>query len=93
MIDDGHNPAAKPLVVVQPIDGGAVLMNIATGDCFELNRIGVEVWNGLANGHPMATIVAALASSYDRPLSAIEADVRALIADLTRHGLLVHNRA
>ena len=90
MIDDVEVLSANPSIVVQPMESGAVLMNMATGDCFELNHIGVDVWTGLANGQTPAAIVAALAARYDRSPSEIESDVRALLADLTRHGLVVH---
>ena len=88
MTGESDSLVANPLVVVQPIDGGSVLMDVATGDCFELNQIGAEIWTLFAEGRSQASIVAALVSSYDIRPEAVESDVRALLADLKRHGLV-----
>ena len=78
----------NPTVVSQPTKDGAVLMEMTTGDCFELNQVGAEIWTALAKGAPLEEIVAALAGRYQVPSTTIEADARALIAELRSRGLL-----
>ena len=54
----------NPLVAAQPIEGGAVLMDAATGECFELNRAGAEIWAMLTAGKTSEEIATALADRY-----------------------------
>ena len=92
MEEDLETLAVNPLVVTQATEAGAVLMDVATGDCFELNRIGAEVWRRLGTGQSPSGIVAALAASHDLATSVVEPDVRQLVADLLRHGLVTSPR-
>ena len=55
---------ANPNVVVQQMNDGAILMDMASGDCFELNRLGAEIWARLGKGESPAELVANVAASY-----------------------------
>ena len=79
---------ANPYVVTQGTTDGAILMDMASGDCFELNRIGAEVWTRLTNGESPAQLVANVAASYGLPTATVESDIQALLEELTRNGLL-----
>lgn len=92
MSDDPETPVSNPLAVLQATESGAVLMDVASGDCFELNRVGAEIWNRLVKGESRETIVAALAAQYDIPGPTLESDVSTLLADLSNHGLLTYPR-
>jgi hypothetical protein len=74
--------------VIQPTETGAVLMNTVTGDCFELNRVGAEIWRLLLAGEATAAIASKLSASYDVPEAAAAADVESLITSLAQHGLI-----
>jgi hypothetical protein len=37
----------RPDVAAREIEDGAVLVNMGSGACFELNRIGFEIWKAL----------------------------------------------
>jgi hypothetical protein len=39
----------RPDVAAREIDDGAVLVNMGSGACFELNRIGFEIWKVLGD--------------------------------------------
>jgi hypothetical protein len=78
----------NPTVVSQETNEGAVLLEMTTGDCFELNRVGAEIWGALSRGEPLPVLVAALARRYDVPAATIEADANALIAALRGRGLV-----
>jgi len=88
MSTDGDKATPDPMVVVQPTDLGAVLMHVATGDCYELNRVGTEIWNRLAQGESLSRIAAALADEYATTPETAENDVRLLVAELSRRGLI-----
>ena len=63
-------------------------MDMASGDCFELNRIGAEIWSRLGKGESPSQLVANVAASYGLPAATVESDVRTLLEELTRSGLL-----
>ena len=84
---------ANPNVVVQQTNDGAILMDMASGDCFELNRLGADVWGRLGKGESPAELVANVAASYDVPAAKVESDVQALLQLLTQNGLLTSTTA
>ncbi len=88
MKDDFPAALASPAIVVQPTESGAVLMDRVTGDCFELNGLGAEIWNLLAAGESSSEIATKLALRYDVPEMTVAADVQTLVTELVRHGLL-----
>jgi hypothetical protein len=88
-MDDGSSELiGNPLVVVQATETGAVLIHMSTGDCFELNQVGIEVWRLLAEKRTLPEIVAEVARRHVVPEATVDADVRSLLAELTRHGLV-----
>jgi hypothetical protein len=82
----------NPLVVLQETAAGAVLMDVASGDCFELNQIGTEIWSRLARQERVPAIVTALAARYEVASAALEKDVGGLVSQLLQHGLLTRPR-
>jgi hypothetical protein len=88
MVDKPETFVANPLVLSQAAGSGLVLMEVNTGDCFELNRVGAEIWRGLSNGDTLADVITALARKYDVPAATLDADAHALLDDLLRRGLL-----
>ena len=85
---DGKLLVANPNVVTQGMTDGVILMDMASGDCFELNRIGAEIWSRVGSGESPTQLVASVAASYGLPAAAVESDVRNLLDELTRNGLL-----
>lgn len=71
------------------LSDGAVLVDMTTGNCFELNRIGAEIWELLAPGASEETICAALAERYPVERAVLVEDLRRLLEELQRHGLVV----
>ena len=67
---------------------GALLVDMNTGHCFRLNRVGAEVWRLLEAGPSLREIVATVAASHGQPLDQVDTDVRSLFSDLAREGLL-----
>ena len=84
---------ANPNVVTQQINDGAILMDMASGECFELNRLGAEVWARLGKGESATELVANVAASYGVPAATVQSDVLALLEVLKQNGLLTSTTA
>ena len=78
----------NPLVQARDLAGGAVLLDTMTGECFELNRVGAEVWRGIAVGQALPQVVDAVCLAYGVARDRIEADVLSVLEDLARRGLV-----
>jgi hypothetical protein len=79
----------KPVagVSVRPLDERAVLVNLTTGRCFELNRIGAEIWEMLAGGRSVGGVCDELAERYPAERAILRDDVLGLVRSLVREGL------
>ena len=75
----------KEDVLVHDEEGEALLLNVADGMYYALNRTGAVVWEALNDG---SDPVEAVASAWpDVPLDAVRADVQQVLDDLTEAGL------
>jgi hypothetical protein len=79
----------SPLIVAQKMAKGAVLMNTANGECFELNVVGAAVWEHLGQGAPLPVLVETIADHYGVDRETVAADVLRLIDDLARQGIVM----
>ena len=68
---------------------GAVLMDTATGDCFELNGAGRDIWHKISAGADVDDVVDDLLRAYEVDRATLAADVRKLVEELARRGILV----
>lgn len=82
----------SPTVIATEMPTGTVLVDSATGDCFELNRIGSRVWECVKRGEALDSLADALATEHSIERSVISRDIAALIDDLARHGILLSAR-
>ncbi|MEO7799286.1 MAG: PqqD family protein [Opitutaceae bacterium] len=80
--------AVRPTLVSKRMAQGAVLVDSETGDCFELNRIGADIWSELERGVSAVGIADALAIRHHISCETAVKDVRNLVEDLVRRGLL-----
>jgi hypothetical protein len=85
-IDDAVT--ASPLVVSRQMDQGAVLMNTASGDCFELNSVGASVWDFIGRGLGLEAIVAEMVKKYNVDEATARADLLLLVNDLAGRGIV-----
>ena len=81
--------AAPDAETVALEDGGSMIVDLKSGHCWRLNRVGTEVWTCFQKGDSPSKIVEALLSRYDIGRATIEADVDKVVRDLTGHGLLM----
>ena len=83
----------NPHVVLQSMGEGSLLMNTESADCFELNRVGRDVWIELELGKTIPEIADVIVNRYAVDHVTAVADVTLLIAALTGHGILVRKSA
>lgn len=89
MNEAGDKLRINPTVVAQAMPDGVVLIDSATGECFELNRIGARVWERLSRGEELVKIADSLAAEYAVDRALISRDITSLVEDLARHGIVV----
>jgi hypothetical protein len=80
---------ANPTVLAQPLPDGAVLLDTESGNCFELNRTGAEIWKRISANEQPTAIADVLAVQYGIQRSEFLADLDRLMNELARHGLLI----
>jgi hypothetical protein len=68
----------SPQVINETIDGEAIMINLATGSYYSLDRVGGDVWALLEASLSVDDIVAELGRRYD----AAEGDIRRGVDDL-----------
>jgi Coenzyme PQQ synthesis protein D (PqqD) len=73
---------------MRPVESGAVLVDMVSGKCFELNFTGLEVWKLLADDSTPASIADALATRYGVPSEVTSVDVERVIEALSNQRLV-----
>jgi hypothetical protein len=79
---------AESRLVWRVVDGEALIVDLASGRFFSLDRVGTEVWTGLKNGLDLAQIVEAIATTYGIDEQTVRRDVDDLLDELSQEGLL-----
>jgi hypothetical protein len=79
----------SPQVINETIDGEAIMINLATGAYYSLDRVGGDVWAVLEHGATAEDVVAALEARYDGNPDDMAAGVRTLLDQLVAEELVV----
>jgi hypothetical protein len=77
----------KPAVVSRRLPDKTVLLDEITGQCFELNELGAEVWTLLNGERTLEQICALLLPTLRVPEPTLTHDVQAFVAQLRAAGL------
>lgn len=83
----------NPRVMVQSLDGEAVLLDLDTETYFGMNETAARLWALIAGGRSIRQALDTMAAEYDTPRPTLEADVLELVGELERLGLLRLDRA
>jgi hypothetical protein len=75
-------------VQVRSVENGAMLVNLDTGICFELNRVGFEIWQLISDGMTPASICEVLSERYDVDRAALDVDVLRILDSLLKQRLV-----
>ena len=70
-------------------DGGGVLLDLQTDECFSLNAVGVLVWQGIEQGADLEEVAASIAATFSAPVERVRTDVVRLVEVLHERGLLL----
>ena len=84
---DSRLIANSPEVAAKVIDGEAIIINLATGMYYSMDRAGALVWEWLERGHSIQEIIEGVVAQYDVAVAQAEADVNQLIDRLLEDGL------
>jgi hypothetical protein len=79
-------------VMARETPEGAVLVDMLTGQCWELNRIGAALWSLLESPVSLQQVCDVLLARYKADAETVQRDVIALATDLAKAGLVVAPR-
>ena len=76
-------------VITQTVSGELMLVNMATGEFYGLNEVGMTIWD-LCDGHRSSEDLAAIISQeFDAPIEDVRADADEVFEGLVSEKLLV----
>jgi hypothetical protein len=82
-----------PRVTSQIIDGEAIMINLESGNYYNLNAAGTSIWDCIERGVSVGEMPVALALQYDIDQTNVEDSVAGLIAELAQEELVVIDEA
>jgi hypothetical protein len=88
MAADGFGTWRIPPDVCVTADGDSLLLLSPKGEYFGLDDIGVRIWRALEHD-TLAATARKLSEEYSTPVDVISRDMRSLMHDLQRVGLLL----
>ena len=71
------------------IDGEAIIINLANGVYYSMDKVGALVWDLLQAGHTLEDVIAAVTGRYDVPREQAESNVQELVQELVQENLVV----
>jgi hypothetical protein len=78
-----------PSVVHEIIDGEAVIVNMANGKYYSIDKVGADIWGLIENGANLNQIIGAVSGLYQGCRDAIETSIKRLIAELQEENLIL----
>lgn len=74
--------------VVCPFGDGVAVLDLRTNTYFTLNAVAATVWSALESGASLDALVQAVVNDFDVTPDVCAPDVKALLADMMRAGLV-----
>jgi hypothetical protein len=96
----GAGPPGRPVIepstlllrseraVAEATPDGHLVLDLATGEYFDMGRVGGFVWERLDGATPLAVIAAEVAGRFDVDPGRAERDLLAFVAELVGAGLV-----
>jgi hypothetical protein len=75
-------------VAAKVMDGEAILINLANGSYYSMDKVGGVIWEAIERQCSLAEIAAFIAARYDAPEERIRADLEHLAAELLKEKLV-----
>ena len=76
-------------VAAKVIDGEAIIINLANGVYYSMEKAGAFVWDLLQAGHTLEAVIAAVTRHYDVSREQAESSVRELVQELVEENLVI----
>jgi hypothetical protein len=76
-------------VVFRELDGEGVLLNLASGIYFGLDRTGTRMWQLIEQHGRLSAVLAALCDEYEAERETLERDLVRLASELSEKGLVM----
>ena len=89
MIDQSQRLFFASDVVLQVIDGEALVLKLQDETVFSLNDTGARIAQLIDCGHPIDEVACILSREYGAPPDAVESEVNGLVQVLRTKGLVV----
>ena len=91
VIDSDAMPRHGSDVIYRVVDGEAILLNLDSGYYYSLDPLGSEIWSMCDGVHTLDAIVDRICAGFEVSRARAKGDLRNLLDDLTREGLLTIN--
>lgn len=75
-------------VAAKVIDGEAIIINLATGFYYSMDKVGGVIWNMIEQKSSLEKMVAAIVERYEVSREQAETDIELLVQDLQRENLI-----
>jgi len=79
----------EPTIVHEAVDGEVVIINLESGAYYSLNKVGADVWEGLAAGASVDGLLRLVGERYEASPAAIAGEVHRLLDVLQQEQLIV----
>jgi hypothetical protein len=76
-------------VAAKVIDGEAIIINLANGVYYSMDKVGALVWDRLQAGHTLDDAIVAVTRAYDVSRDQAESNVRELVQELVQENLVI----
>ena len=76
-------------VASKVIDGEAIIINLANGVYYSMDKVGALVWEQVQAGHSLEEAIASVTSQYVVAREQAESNVRELVQELVQENLIV----
>jgi hypothetical protein len=87
-IDMNSRLSIPPQVLSRPVGDEIVLLDLASGQYFGLDKVGMRIWECISGGQSLAETVASLVAEYEVGEEQASKDVIDFVTNLVDRGLL-----
>lgn len=75
-------------VAAKVIDGEAIIINLANGIYYSMDKVGGLIWDLVQAGHSLEEVIMAVTDRYDVSREKVEANIQELVEELLRENLV-----
>jgi hypothetical protein len=75
-------------VAAKVIDGEAIMINLANGIYYSMDKVGGLIWEMLEGGQSLEEMIATIIARYDVSLEQVKTDIEQLVDELLRENLV-----